>query len=185
MPGGNLSAREIQREDIELIINYWLNADKAFLENMGVDVSKMPTRESWVNMLSQQLHQPYQEKKSYCIIWQVDGQAAGHSNINKIIFGVEAFMHLHLWEKDIRKSGLGSESVKMTLPYFFNNMNLKILYCEPYALNPAPNNTLKKLGFEFVKENMTIPGFLNFDQKVNLWKLTCEKFKTLNGYSQK
>ena len=59
-------------------------------------------------------------------------------------------------------------------------MNLKILYCEPYSLNPAPNHTLKKIGFEFVKENITIPGFLNFEQKVNLWKLTCEKFKTLN-----
>ena len=89
-------------------------------------------------------------------------------------------MHLHLWKKDIRKSGLGTELVKMTLPYFFNNMNLKILYCEPYSLNPAPNNALKKVGFEFVKENITIPGFLNFEQKVNLWKLTCEKFKTLN-----
>jgi len=180
MPGEKLSVREIQQEDIELIINYWLNADKTFLKNMGVDLSKMPTKESWVNMLSQQLGQSYHEKKSYCIIWQVDGKAAGHSNVNKIIFGQEAFMHLHLWKKDIRKSGLGTELVKMTLPYFFNNMNLKILYCEPYSLNPAPNKTLTKVGFEFVKENITIPGFLNFEQKVNLWKLTCEKFKTLN-----
>ena len=118
MRGEKLSVREIQQKDIELIINYWLNADKAFLENMGVDVNKMPTRESWVNMLSQQLYQSYHEKKSYCIIWQVDGKAAGHSNVNKIIFGQEAFMHLHLWKKDIRKSGLGTELVKMTLPYF-------------------------------------------------------------------
>jgi RimJ/RimL family protein N-acetyltransferase len=180
MPEEKLSVREIQQEDIELIINYWLYADKTYLENMGVDVNKMPTKEVWKNMLLQQLSQSYHEKKSYCIIWQVDGKAVGHSNVNKIIFGQEAFMHLHLWEKDIRKSGLGTELVKMTLPYFFNNMNLKILYCEPYSLNPAPNNALKKVGFEFVKENITIPGFLNFEQKVNLWKLTCEKFKTLN-----
>ena len=180
MPEEKLSVREIRQEDIELIINYWLNADKTFLENMGVDVSKMPTKEVWENMLSQQLHQSYHEKKSYCIIWQVDEKSVGHCNINKIIFGQEAFMHLHLWKKNIRKSGLGTELVKMTLPYFFNNMNLKILYCEPYSLNPAPNNTLKKVGFEFVKENITTPGFLNFEQKVNLWKLTGEKFKTLN-----
>jgi len=180
MPEEKLSVREIRQEDIELIINYWLNADKTFLENMGVDVSKMPTKEVWENMLSQQLHQSYHEKKSYCIIWEVDEKPVGHCNINKIIFGREAFMHLHLWKKDIRKSGLGTELVKMTLPYFFNNVNLKILYCEPYSLNPAPNNTLKKVGFEFVKENRTTPGFLNFEQKVNLWKLTGEKFKTLN-----
>lgn len=86
-------------------------------------------------------------------------------------------MHLHLWKNDLRKTGLGTELVKMTLFYFFEKLNLKILYCEPSALNPAPNKTLKKTGFEFVKEYITTPGFLNFEQKVNLWELTYEKFK--------
>jgi RimJ/RimL family protein N-acetyltransferase len=180
MHSEKLSVREIQEEDIEFLINYWLNADQTFLENMGVDVSKMPTKEGWEQMLSQQLRRSYKEKKSYCIIWQVNGKAVGHSNVNKIIFGQEAFMHLHLWEKDLRKSGLGTSLVKMTLPYFFNHLNLKILYCEPHALNAAPNNTLKKVGFEFVKEHINIPGFLNFEQKTNLWKLSYEKFKKLN-----
>ncbi len=86
-------------------------------------------------------------------------------------------MHLHIWNSEVRKMGLGTQLVKMSLPYFFKNMNLKKLYCEPYALNPAPNNTLKKVGFEFVKEYITIPGFLNFEQQVNLWELTYDKFK--------
>jgi RimJ/RimL family protein N-acetyltransferase len=175
-----LSVREIQEGDIELIINYWLNADQTFLENMGVDVSKMPTREVWQEMLRQQLLESYPEKKSYCIVWQVNGKAVGHSNVNKIIFGQEAFMHLHLWKNELRKSGLGTSLVKMTLPYYFNHLNLKMLYCEPYALNDAPNNTLKKVGFEFVKEHINIPGFLNFEQKTNLWKLSYENFKKLN-----
>ena len=175
-----LSVREIQLEDIEFIINYWLNADKEFLENMGVDASKIPPKQEWQNILKQQLHQSYREKQSYCIIWQLDGKAVGHSNVNKIIFGQEAYMHLHLWKKELRKSGLGTDLVKMTLPYFFNNLNLITLYSEPYALNAAPNNTLKRVGFEFVKENITTPGWLNFEQKVNLWKLACQKLKEIN-----
>lgn len=64
----------------------------------------------------------------------------------------------------------------MTLPYFFNKLQLKRLYCEPYALNPAPNKTLEKVGFTFVKEHLTIPGSLNFEQPAKLWELTYNDF---------
>ena len=175
----NLSVREIQESDVLLIIDYWLSADNAFLTNLGVDINKIPSKEEWQNMLLEQISQPYENKNSYCIIWQVNKTPVGHSNVNKIVFSQEAYMHLHLWNNEFRKMGYGTELVKMTLPYFFKNLNLKTLYCEPYALNPAPNKTLKTIGFEFVKEYITTPGFLNFEQKVNLWELSYEKFRIL------
>lgn len=66
----------------------------------------------------------------------------------------------------------------MTLSYFFEKLELKKIYYEPYALNTAPNKTLKKAGFEFVKKYVTTPGFLNFEQDVNQWQMTYEKFKS-------
>lgn len=176
MKNPRLSAREIEENDIDSIVQYWLNADELFLEGMGVDTAKMPQKEEWKKMLSEQLSQSYEEKKSYCTIWQIDDRAVGHSNINKIKFGEEAYMHLHLWDPDVRQKGTGTEFVKLSLPFFFRNYDLKKLYCEPYALNKAPNRTLAKVGFEFVKEHRTIPGFLNFEQQVNLWELTYERF---------
>ncbi|HWY34787.1 MAG TPA: GNAT family protein, partial [Nitrosopumilaceae archaeon] len=101
----------------------------------------------------------------------------GHSNVNKIVFGEEAHMHLHIWSEDVRKKGVGAELVKLTIPYFFENLKLKKLYCEPYALNQAPNKTLQKVGFEFVKKYRTTPGWLNFEQEVNLWVIYPDKFK--------
>lgn len=38
--------------------------------------------------------------------------------------------------------------------------------------NPAPNKTLKKAGFELVKEYVTTPGPINFEQPVKLWCLS-------------
>ncbi len=176
-----LAVREIQPSDIALITNYWLTADHRFLEGMGVEVSKMPSQEQWQQMLGVQLTQPYTEKQSYCIIWELDGQPVGHSNINKIKFGAEAYMHLHLWVGGERQKGIGTAFVKMTLPYFFDNMQLKKLYCEPYALNPAPNKTLEKVGFKFVETLITTPGWLNFEQAVNLWELSAEDFLKTNN----
>ena len=174
-----LSVRELRQIDIDPIIQYWLGSDEDFLRGMGVDIAKIPSREEWEKMLSEQLSQQIEEKKSYCIIWQVDNNAVGHSNVNKIIFGEEAYMHLHMWDPTNRKKGFGIEFMKMTLPYFFKRLRLKKLYCEPFALNPAPNKALAKVGFEFVKEYTTIPGWLNFEQPVKRWELSNERFKQL------
>jgi len=172
-----LSVREIQQTDIEHIIRYWLTADPLFLTGMGVDLNKMPSKEEWTTMLTEQLTQVYPEKKSYCMIWLVDNKAIGHCNVNKIKFGEEAYMHLHVWNNEFRKKGMGTDLVKMSLPYFFENLELKKIYSEPYALNPAPNKVLEKAGFTFMKEYLTIPGFLNFEQTVKRWELTYEQYK--------
>lgn len=174
----NLSVREIQEKDIELISQYWQNADEAFLKGMGADKNKLPSPAEFTEMMLAQIVAPIAEKKSYCIIWEFDGKAVGHSNVNKIIFGEEAYMHLHLWNADLRKQGLGFQFIKMAIPYFFEKLELKKLYCEPYALNPAPNKTMQKIGFEFVRSYITIPGYINFEQEVNLWELTLENFRT-------
>jgi RimJ/RimL family protein N-acetyltransferase len=174
-----LSVREIEEKDIEGLMSYWFDADEIFLKGMGVDTQKMPTREEWRKMLLEQISQDYKQKSAYCIIWQVDGEAIGHSNVNKIVFGKEAYMHLHIWKNDIRQKGIGSQLVKLTLPYFFNNFQLKQLFCEPYALNPAPNKTLQKVGFEFEKQYVTVPGWINFEQHVNRWKLSLSRWKEL------
>jgi RimJ/RimL family protein N-acetyltransferase len=171
MSSAALSVREIERGDVPLIANYWLKSDPEFLKGMGVDLAKLPSRGDLTDMLSEQLHQSYDEKKSYCLIWLVDNKPTGHSNVNKIKYGEEAYMHLHFWDNSFRKQGYGTELVKMSLPLFFKNLRLKKICCEPYALNPAPNKTLEKVGFKFIKKHTTIPGYLNFEQEVNLWEI--------------
>jgi len=124
MSNSFLSVRELQESDIELIANYWLGADQVFLQGMGVDTTKMPARNEWKEMLTDQINTPPDQKKSYCIIWQVAGKPVGHCNVNKIIFGQEAYMHLHLWQPDVRNKGYGVPFIKLTLPYFFQNLKL-------------------------------------------------------------
>lgn len=169
-----LSVREIRQQDIESIADYWLLSDPAYLHSLGVDLSKLPTRDQWQDMLAEQISQPYELKKSYCIIWVLDGKPIGHCNINKIIFGEEAYMHLHIWNAVSRMKGLGSSFIQLTLPWFFEKYKLKKLYCEPYTCNPAPNRLLAKAGFTFIKEYITTPGSINFEQPVKLWVIKRE-----------
>jgi RimJ/RimL family protein N-acetyltransferase len=174
-----LSVRALEVQDIPLIANYWLEANPAYLRSLGADPEKIPDQDSWTAMLSEQLRQPVEQKGSYCVIWLVDGQPAGHSNVNNIVFGESAYMHLHLWRPDLRHKGLGVRFVQRSLPWFFKHLQLKKIYCEPYALNPAPNKTLERAGFRFVRSYRATPGSITFEQEVNLWEMTRERFDLL------
>ncbi len=166
-----LTVREIKETDIELIIQYWLSASDDYLTSLGVDLAMMPSVTDWQRMLASQIELPYQEKQSYCTIWELDGKPIGHSNVNKIIFGEEASMHLHIWYAEERRMGLGVAFIKRSLPFFFKNLQLLKVYSEPFALNDAPNKTLAKAGFHFIKEYTTVPGSINFEQPVKRWEI--------------
>ena len=178
-----LSVRELRQSDIGDLVNYWHTASESYLQGMGADKTKLPSREEFVQSLTNHINTPIEQRISYCVIWEVDGKPAGHSNTNPTKYGEDAFMHLHLWNSGQRQKGLGAELVKLTLPYYFNKLRLKKLYSEPYALNPAPNKTFQKLGFELVKEYITIPGYLNFQQPVKQWLMTRERFYELYVHS--
>jgi len=172
----NLSVREMLDDDVKHIVNYWQNATDETLLKMGADKSKLPTAEVLTKFLQQQIATPYQEKKSYALIWVLDGNPIGHNNVNNIDFGKSAFMHLHIWNTPNRKKGMGSILLKKALPFFFENLNLETLFCQPKATNEAPNKTLPKADFNFQKKYTTIPGHLNFEQEVNLWQITRQEF---------
>jgi RimJ/RimL family protein N-acetyltransferase len=175
-----LSVRPLLHSDIPLFLNYWFGSDESFLTGMGLDVSKLPTQEQFTAMLEKLLETPIEQRMSYAIVWLKDGEPIGHCNTNPTTFGEEAKMHLHIWNAPERKSGMGTQFVKMTMPHFFNTLQLKTLWCEPYALNPAPNKTLEKVGFEFIKEYVTIPGIFNFEQPVKQWRMTRERWQSLS-----
>lgn len=169
-----LSVREMEQKDIQKIADYWLKSDPEYLKTMGVDLNKLPSEQDFGKPLQTQLQLPYHQKKTYTLIWELAGTPVGHSNLTPISFGNSAYIHIHLWDKRIRKLGLGTQFIKMSLPIYFNNMQLKKLYCEPYAHNPAPNRALDKLGFKFIKNHITNPGTITFEQLANLWELSKE-----------
>src|SRR5687767_2519146 len=95
-----LTVRELQQDDISGVVNYWLHSAPEYLQSLGVDMAKLPDESSFRQMLASQITAPYSEKRSYCLVWMINGQPAGHSNVNPIRFGEDAFMHLHLWNPD-------------------------------------------------------------------------------------
>lgn len=151
------------------MVDYFLEADDAFLRGMGVDRSRLPSRTDWIASALNDHGRPKHEKERAYLAWVYDGLAIGHSSINRIQVGKEAFIHLHLWTAPRRRAGLGTQFFRLSAERFARDFSLERLYCEPYAENPAPNRVVTRAGFRLMKRYRTIPGPLNFEQEVNLY----------------
>jgi len=157
--------------EYEGMVDYFLNAHDSFLLGMGVSRSLLPTRDNWMRKLLADHRLPDHRKDRLYVGWFYDGKQVGHSSVDKIQIGEQAFFHLHLWRPDLRKSGFGTRFCQQSIKIYFSRLRLKRIWSEPSAENPAPNRALLKLGFEFIKRYRTIPGPIAFEQDVNLYRL--------------
>jgi len=175
----NLSVRECKENDIQKIVDYFHHSDEGYLRGMGVEVSKLPSREDWINTLKKELAKPYKEKELYYVIWLMDNEPVGHSNVNFINFGKVANMHLHVWDVQKRQKGMGVTFLQQTIPMYFEKFQLKKLLCEPFGQNIPPNKTLQKFGFSFLGKEEKVSGPINFLQEVSKYELSLEKLNVL------
>lgn len=169
-----VQVRPLAKAEVPLIISYFFTATPEFLRGMGADPDKLPNKTAWAQTLEKEIDLPLKEKKLFYLVWVQNGIPVGHSNLTFLEYGKEAHMHLHLWNPNARKKGLGLEFLNQCIPYYFECFKLKTLICEPYALNPAPNAILPQLGFTKTRTYRTTPGTINFEQEVNRWELNKE-----------
>ena len=157
--------------EYEGMIDYFICAEDSFLRGMGVERTRMPPKETWLREVLVDHKARDENKNRFYLAWLYDGKQIGHSSINKIRIGEEAYFHLHMWRADLRRRGLGIELCKRSVEYYFKRFRLKRLFCEPFADNPAPNKVLPKLGFKFVKRYLTVPGVICPEQEVSRYVL--------------
>ncbi len=164
-----LMVRAMTVSEIDLIIDYFHESTTEHLEMLGVDPTRLPSPKAWRQRYEHEFSLPLRERTSMLIIWQLDDQPIGFSSSDKIVYGERANMHLHVVAPDQRNRGLGAECVRRTVDIYFESLELKCLFCEPNAFNVAPNRTLQKVGFKYLKTHMTVPGSLNYHQAVTRW----------------
>jgi RimJ/RimL family protein N-acetyltransferase len=164
-----LTVREMKDSEIDLIIDYFVNSTPEHLENLGVDPTRLPTPESWRERFRREHARLIEQRTWIGVIWLLDDQPIGFSTTDKIAYAEQANMHLHVIDPERRNRGYGVECVRRSVDNYFERLKLKRLFCEPNAFNVAPNRTLQKAGFKYLKTYMTVPGPLNYHQAVTRW----------------
>jgi RimJ/RimL family protein N-acetyltransferase len=166
-----LTVREMMGSEVDIIIEYFQSSTPEHLEMLGVDPTRLPAAESWRERLRRECALPIDQRSMVPVIWLSDDRPVGFSSSDKIFYGEQANMHLHVTEPHRRHQGIGVECVGRSVDIYFERLKLKRLFCEPNAFNVAPNRTLQKAGFKYLKTHMTVPGPLNFHQPVTRWMI--------------
>jgi RimJ/RimL family protein N-acetyltransferase len=164
-----LTVREMAGSEIDIINEYFLRSTPEHLEILGVDPSRLPAPERWRERFAQECAQPIEQRAWIVVIWLLNDRPIGFSTSDKIAYGEQANMHLHVVDPECRNRGYGVECVRRSVDVYFERLKLKRLFCEPNAFNVAPNRTLQKAGFKYLKTHMTVPGPLNYHQAVTRW----------------
>ena len=164
-----LSLRPMALADFDVRIAYFHEATDEHLERLGVDRSRLPRPEVWRESFQRNLALPLQERSEYGVVWELDGMPVGFSTADRVRFGDEAHMHLHIIDPEHRSRGLGTQFVRLTAAHLCNVFQLKHLYCEPNAFNVAPNRTLQKAGFKYVCSHEGRPNLINTYQTTTIW----------------
>jgi RimJ/RimL family protein N-acetyltransferase len=164
-----VTAREMQLSEVALVIDYFHHATPEHLEMMGVDPSRMPRRAEWFERYTQEYALPIERRTNFLVIWLSGDDPVGFSTCNPVVYGDRANMHLHVTVPENRHQGIGAECVRQSVDIYFDRLKLEHLFCEPNAFNVAPNRTLHKVGFKYLKTHMTVPGTINYHQAVTRW----------------
>ena len=162
-------------DEVHLRIDYFHDASDEYLRMLGVDRSRLAPREAWLAAYEDEFAQPVEKRTTFTLVWELDNEAVGFSSADRIVFGQEAFMHLHVVRPELRRLGLGTAFVQRSAETYFDVFQLVRLFCEPNAFNTAPNRTLQRAGFEYLSTQTTTPGPINFLQVTNRWILEHRK----------
>jgi RimJ/RimL family protein N-acetyltransferase len=122
--------------------------------------------------LEQNLARRLEGRTEYGVARESDGALVGFSAADQIRIGDEAHMHLHIVNPVRRASGFGTLFVRLTAVHLCGVFRLSHLYCEPNALNVAPNRTLQKAGFKYVCSRECRPNPINTHQMTTIWVYT-------------
>jgi RimJ/RimL family protein N-acetyltransferase len=165
----NINVRPMTLPETDLIIDYFHSSTPEHLELMGVDPTRLPTPSAWRERYKEHFATPIEQRQNFQTIWLDNDQPIGMSSVDKIVFGDRANMHLHVIDLSRRNSGIGTQCVRLSVDIYFETLKLRRLFCEPNAFNVAPNRTLQKAGFRYLKTHMTVPNPLNYYQAVTRW----------------
>jgi RimJ/RimL family protein N-acetyltransferase len=171
MSSPRLTVREMRLDEVALRIDYFHDASDQHLLRLGVDRARLPSKEAWQTDYEADCQRPLPARVNYSIVWERDHQVVGFSTTDKIRFGVDAFMHLHILDARNRQAGMGAEFVKLSAATYFDVLELRRLYCQPNAFNIAPNRSLQRAGFRYEFTHEDAPSEINFLQPVTRWVL--------------
>jgi RimJ/RimL family protein N-acetyltransferase len=173
-----LALRDLTEPDIPLLLHYWYGSGTAYFEAMGVDVAKMPSRETFEQTLRDKIRASATPEGPglNAVIITYEGRPIGFHTVNPVVPGESGVFHAHLIVPEMRRQGIGEHTYRMATKLFMDRFDLQKIVFKTPAQNAGPNRVKEKLGIRCLGEE-TVSGFniLRDGLRVRVWELTREE----------
>ena len=161
--------RQMSVDEANLVVDYFVGASVQSLAAIGLDASRLPTRNAWISHLAQDWSRPAERRESSGVVWEIDQSLIGFSTLTDIRFGDSASVHLHIFDEANRGRGYGTLFVRLAAEWFADEFCLLRVYSEPNAFNTPANRALQGAGFRWVSTQESEPDNLSLMQTTNRW----------------
>lgn len=138
------TVRSLESQDVDAIVNYWVNGNKKIFEDMGIDLSRFPTKVEREKFFHQLVNNDPKKGESHLIVGVVDNEVFGYALFNHIHPGQDCQGHLHIISPHLRRQGITSTLMIDHIKAVVDLLNVKKIFLEPSSQNPGINRLLQK-----------------------------------------
>jgi hypothetical protein len=165
----HVTARELRREDLEVLVAYWHDSKPDYLSSLGVDLAKLGTPDETYARLAAGLKRD-QGRRAITVVAEVEGEVVAYANL-LVVAPDTACAHLHTLRQEA--------SVKSAVYRFFplvsvavlKDLGVSRLRFEASVGNRGINRYLQSFGLQPTKVYLEQPDGLARAGEFNIYEI--------------
>jgi len=152
LDSSDVTVADFTEADIEGFLAYWYDSDRDFLETMGVDPGRLPSRGKMREMLELAIERDRRAERpqSTILAIRLGEETVGVHEITHLTAGDSGILHAHIWKAEHRRRGIGIVSYVRAMEAFFERFDLARIVFESPAHNAGANRIKERLGIPAV-----------------------------------
>jgi RimJ/RimL family protein N-acetyltransferase len=165
----DVQIRNFQPEDIEPLVNYWLENSAEFWLGRGIDKTKFKSKTEYVRNFEKIFRDKGEVKTLATIVFQ--GVVIGVHGISDLVENESAVFHADIWSEAHRGRGIGVHSYIQALDFFMTKLNLQKMIFKTPKSSVVANRLKEKLGLPCLGDTVFDSPILMHPLEANLYEI--------------
>ena len=140
----NVTIRDFYPSDFESLANYWTLKSSKYWLNLGIDKSKMKSKDQFLNFFNEK-YQQHQDVPTVCVI-EFEGKPIGVHTVSDLVDHESAVMHAHIFDVEFQKRKIARYSYPKAIDHFLKKLNVKKIIFKTPKINIGANKVKQNLG---------------------------------------
>jgi RimJ/RimL family protein N-acetyltransferase len=178
-----VDVRDLHKDDIPHLVQYWFHSPPGFIEGLGVDTRKLAS----ISEFKKTLQEKYDNNKNLSVsrinalTITYKGSPIGSHPINPVVEGDYGIFHAHIWKPELRGMGIGLISYPKACRVFMKRFGLKKILFKTPVQNIGSIRVKEKLGIRCLGEERISFSIMQDNTLTKVFELTAEEAETLGA----